>query len=203
MSEAEYSLAGEGSSAIEVKGSRFYGFAGPVLSRSAFERALADIRSRHHDATHIAYAFRLGAGGSQESYSDAGEPPGTAGAPIMRVLRGMNVTDAFVAVVRYFGGIKLGTGGLARAYAEAARAALENAKLTPYRPMLSVIAHIPYGAVAQWAIFVDRAGGVIVDQSFSEDVVVTARIPQSALEDAKSLLAELTKGKSRLEVTEG
>jgi uncharacterized YigZ family protein len=111
-----------------VKGSRFLGQAFRAPGEAEADARLGAVRRAHHAATHHCWARRLGGKGPPaERFDDDGEPSGTAGAPILAVLAGEDLRDVLLVVTRYFGGTKLGTGGLARAYADAARAALEAA----------------------------------------------------------------------------
>lgn len=107
------------------RGSRFLARAVPATSEAQATEVLAAMARQHSDATHHCFAWRLG-WPPRERSSDAGEPGGTAGKPILQVLRGAGLSDVLLVVVRWFGGTKLGKGGLARAYAAAARAALDD-----------------------------------------------------------------------------
>jgi uncharacterized YigZ family protein len=118
-------LAAAGAADLKVRRSTFLAMAAPAADDGAARAVVEELRRRHHDARHVCSAWRLGRGaGLREQRHDDGEPSGTAGEPILQAIRGLDLTDAVVAVVRYFGGVKLGTGGLARAYAAAAQAAL-------------------------------------------------------------------------------
>lgn len=120
-------LGRKGAAELTVKGSRFIGEALPVQS---VEQAIAElniIRKREYDATHHCSAWRVGQRGEEWRYSDDGEPSGTAGPPIYRHIEGRELTNVLVVVTRYYGGTNLGTGGLIRAYGDAAAAALDAA----------------------------------------------------------------------------
>lgn len=112
-----------------VDGSRFLADALPVESREDVEERVAAIRQREPTATHHCYAFRLGDEGADMRYDDDGEPSGTAGRPILRQIDARDLTNTIVVVTRYFGGTELGTGGLTRAYGDAAAAALDHASI--------------------------------------------------------------------------
>ncbi|MEZ4628203.1 MAG: YigZ family protein [Eubacteriales bacterium] len=116
----------------------------PVSSEAEAQEALAQIRKRHYDARHCCHAYRLTDGIVRSS--DDGEPSGTAGAPILSVLSGANIDNVLCAVVRYFGGVLLGTGGLVRAYGKAASEALEHVEVVQIRCLrLSVgVSHSAY-----------------------------------------------------------
>ena len=113
----------------KVKGSRFLAAVWPVDSAVEAQELLAGRRAEHRDATHCCWAWRLGLDLESRRYSDDGEPAGTAGRPILQEIDGRRLTQVLLAVTRYFGGTKLGTGGLLRAYAEAAAAVLEAATI--------------------------------------------------------------------------
>ena len=119
---------------IKVKGSRFIGEALPVDSVAAAEEALQAIRKREYDATHHCSAWRIDPEGREFRWSDDGEPSGSAGAPIFRQIEGRGLSGALVVVTRYYGGTKLGTGGLIRAYGEAASLALDEAPVREIIP---------------------------------------------------------------------
>ena len=114
---------------LEVSNSRFITTVSYVDSVNSARGFLAAVRDEMPDANHHVYAYRIGYGNSViEGMSDDGEPSGTAGPPVLAVLRGTNIGDVIVIVTRYFGGTKLGTGGLVRAYSEAARLGLSSLK---------------------------------------------------------------------------
>ena len=115
-----------GKAEIKVRGSRFIACAEPVQNEEQCKRFIAQYQKLYHDASHVCFAYRTGVGEhTVYRFSDAGEPAGTAGAPIFKVIEGAHLTDILILVVRYFGGTKLGIGGLVRAYTDSARAVLE------------------------------------------------------------------------------
>lgn len=127
-SDARQVPAREGRGEVREKASRFFGFAARASTPAEAEEFLARVRREHHDATHVAFAWKLGAGSpALVRASDAGEPGGTAGRPILGAIESAGLSDVVAAVVRYYGGTRLGTGGLARAYRLAADRALEEA----------------------------------------------------------------------------
>jgi uncharacterized YigZ family protein len=115
--------ARQGTAELREKGSRFLAIVGPAAAEEEARAALASLARSYPDATHLCWAWRLGQPPRERS-ADAGEPAGTAGVPMLQVLRGAGLSDALAVVARWFGGVKLGKGGLARAYAGAVRAAL-------------------------------------------------------------------------------
>jgi len=140
------SPAGESRAEIREKGSRFLAVLGPVAGEEEAKARLAAVEREFPDATHCCWAFRIG-DPPRERSSDAGEPAGTAGVPILQVLRGAGLSDVLAAVVRWFGGTKLGKGGLARAYAAAAREALPGLPVIVRVPTARLAFRIPYEKV--------------------------------------------------------
>lgn len=129
MQDTYRTLKGQGTAIHKVDGSRFLAEAVSVAGREDAESILEAIREREHKATHHCSAYRLGVAGEDVQYDDDGEPSGTAGRPLLRQIDARDLTNTLVVVTRYFGGTKLGTGSLARAYGDAASAALERATI--------------------------------------------------------------------------
>lgn len=139
---------------FKAKGSKHFGYVFPVEDLDAIESHLADLRKMHHAARHHCYAYRLGVDGADFRANDDGEPNNSAGPPILGALRSREVTQALAVVVRYFGGTKLGVGGLIEAYREATLAALDNGEIVerfvhqtfriefPYARMGDVMGHL-------------------------------------------------------------
>lgn len=140
--------AGPAAAEIREKGSRFLAVVAPAASEEAAREVLAALAAEHRDATHHCYAWRIGplAPGAEplERSADAGEPAGTAGAPILAVVRGAELCDVVAVVVRWFGGTKLGKGGLARAYAAATREALAGLRLEPRQLTETLELDVPF-----------------------------------------------------------
>lgn len=122
-------LATSGEGLYREKGSKFIAFAYRVGSVDEVREVMATVRKKYYDARHVCYAYMLGAARTEFRANDDGEPSGTAGRPILGQINSRNLTDVLVIVVRYFGGVLLGTGGLIVAYKEAAADALNNAEL--------------------------------------------------------------------------
>lgn len=138
--------AGESWGEIREKGSRFLAWIGPAADEDAAKAALESLSREHPDATHHCWAWRIGSPPRERS-SDAGEPSGTAGVPILQVLRGAGLSDALAVVVRWFGGTKLGKGGLARAYAAATREAMTGLPVAQRVPTVRIALQAPYEKV--------------------------------------------------------
>lgn len=144
--------------------------------------ALRAFAAQHQNAHHLAYAFRLKSeSGIVQRFSDAGEPSGTAGMPILKLIEGRDLISACVAVIRYYGGINLGTGGLARAYGGTAKMALDQAKLTEYVEMQALKLTIHYNQMDALTRVLSQCNGNIISKVFNEQVELELHLPKSAV----------------------
>ena len=168
---------------LTISRSRFIATLGQAETVAAARTFIRQIRAEMPDATHHVYAFRIGYGGSvTEGLSDDGEPAGTSGKPVMAVLRGAAVGDVVLVVTRYFGGVKLGTGGLVRAYSAAAKEALRILPLVEKVAMMTVEASVPYPAYAQFKRLLVEYQASITAETFAADVIVQVSIPADHFE---------------------
>jgi uncharacterized YigZ family protein len=179
-----------------VLNSRFITTIAPVVSTDEAKTSLTNIRAEMPDASHHPYAFRLGFGNSVvEGMSDAGEPPGTAGAPVLSVLRGTEIGDILIVVTRYFGGTKLGTGGLVRAYTDAAKTGLA-ALNTEIRTQKCVVGlEMPYHFYEIIRHLIAQYNGLVEDEIFETSVTMVVSFPVNLLPEFSHRLAEKTAGK--------
>ena len=138
-------LRREGEAAFEIERSRFIGRAVRVRNEEEAKAFLAELRKKESGATHNCFAYVADRAGNLLRFSDDGEPSGTAGMPILEVIRAKKLVETLVAVTRYFGGIKLGAGGLVRAYSRAASEALEAAEVCLYRDAVHLSFQLDYG----------------------------------------------------------
>ena len=131
MSEADsyLSLKGRSEGLFKSKGSKHFGYALPVKSESEVKEFIESLKEEHHSARHFCYAYRLGHDGAKYRANDDGEPSNSAGAPILGILKSHNLTNSLIVVVRYFGGTKLGVGGLIEAYRAAGQEAVTNGQI--------------------------------------------------------------------------
>jgi uncharacterized YigZ family protein len=135
---------------LEVRKSRFIGHAFRVNDEDAARSRIQDLRKHHWEANHNCTAWRIGADGRSQRSNDDGEPSGTAGIPMLEVLNQRNLTDVLVVVTRYFGGTKLGAGGLIRAYGSTVSAVLDIAGVVERRPMHRVVALVDHGGAGRF-----------------------------------------------------
>ena len=156
---------------------------------------LAKVRGRHPTATHNVPAFVIGHGNSIITHcSDDGEPAGTAGRPALAVLQGSGLGNVSVVVTRYFGGTKLGTGGLVRAYGDAVREVLKEVKFAALLPTTTLMFITPYRLYDQAVRFTEAHHGQILDTEFLEDITVTVRFKDEELESFTNKLSNLSAG---------
>lgn len=176
---------------VRIRSSRFIARAIPVLTAEEARQTVANITREMHDATHHCWAFRLSDGG--EASSDAGEPSGTAGRPILSAINTAGLSDVLVVVIRYFGGIKLGTGGLARAYREAAGLVLESAprSVRHRTAMLEVTYSFPQTGLVEPLL--NRFDGTKLESEYGEQVRLRVRVHRSQAADLVKLLGEALK----------
>lgn len=129
MADSYFTISKEGKGLVREKMSRFLSFAIPVSSVEEATRTIKQYQNNYHDARHVCWAYMIGSKRDIWQLNDNGEPSGTAGKPILGQINSKNITNVLVIVVRYFGGIKLGTSGLTMAYREAAREAIEDSEI--------------------------------------------------------------------------
>lgn len=181
-SDARAVPAATGRGEVREKGSRFFGVASRAVSATAAGELLEGLRREHHDATHVAFAWKTGAGAAAgRRSSDAGEPSGTAGRPIASAIDASGLTDVVVAVVRYFGGTKLGTGGLARAYRLAAERALAAAGSETLYETVRVTVRCPYEKTGAVRRLLDPPHVRLVDERFDPGPVLELEVRRSRL----------------------
>jgi uncharacterized YigZ family protein len=185
---------------IKEKGSRFISFIYPVKTKDAAETAIAGLRKKYYDSTHVCFAYRLGEGvESYFRYNDDGEPSGTAGLPIYNEIKSKSYFNILAAVVRYYGGTKLGTGGLTRAYGRAAKLVLDASVPVTVRITCSVSLSLPYDFTGELMHLINRFSIYIQKQEYSSGGIdIELDVPVAALEEFKHLITERSGGKIKL-----
>ncbi|MTI43059.1 putative IMPACT (imprinted ancient) family translation regulator [Roseibium hamelinense] len=166
---------------LEDRKSRFLAFLVPLAD---FERRLDGLCKEHRKANHIITAHRhlLADGRIEESGKDDGEPAGTSGMPTLKVLQGANLVEAAVLIPRYFGGIKLGGGGLARAYSGAAQDAIANAELVPFEHQAEKTLTAGFAASSELEQTISNLGLIVLAREYtSSGVVMTVKGPASQI----------------------
>lgn len=200
--EKTYPLpAGEARAEIRVVNSRFIATAAPAGSVEEAKAFVARIKGEFADATHNVPAYIVGYGASQITHChDDGEPSGTAGRPALAVLSGSGLGDAAVVVTRYFGGTKLGTGGLVRAYSDAVRAVLAVLPRGQRVNVHTVMLALPYNWLERLRLLVAAHGGQVLEESFAADITLTARFPVQKFPGFQAALGENSHGSLQAEI---
>ena len=195
--------AGEARAEIMVVNSRFIASAAPAFSVEEARAFIARIRAEFADASHNVPAFLIGYGASVTAHcTDDGEPSGTAGRPALAVLQGSGLGDVVVVVTRYFGGTKLGTGGLVHAYGEAVKAVLAELPRAEKIPTHTVMLACEYSYFERVRLLIQEHQGQILDEDFGADVTVTARFAVWNLQPFQDSLRELSRGALQAEIIE-
>jgi len=179
-----------------VKGSRFIGNAAPADLKKEAESFIEEIRRIHHSATHNCFAYRIDR--SLFRYSDDGEPSGTAGRPILNMIDKHKLHRLVLVVTRYFGGTKLGTGGLIRAYSEAAEATLQQAKILKKNYYLELSLRYPFEIINKVQHLVQKFDGHISDHADAKGMISRVKIFPSRREAFLTELKEQAAGKVKI-----
>jgi uncharacterized YigZ family protein len=193
--------AGEARAEIEVLNSRFIATAAPVSSVKEAREFIARVKHEFADATHNVPAYIVGYGASVIAHChDDGEPAGTAGRPALAVLRGSGLGDVAVVVTRYFGGTKLGTGGLVRAYGDAVRAVLQVVVRAERVATHTVFISMPYAYYERVRQTVSAHNGRILEEDFGQEVSMTAQFAVDLVPGFQSALSDLSNGTLQAEI---
>ncbi|PEN14070.1 hypothetical protein CRI94_06800 [Longibacter salinarum] len=179
MSDTYLTIAGPARAELKREGSKFIAEAQPVTSRENADAWFASVREREHTATHHCTAFRAGREGDVFHYNDDGEPSGTAGPPILRQIDGHDLTNTAVVVTRYYGGTKLGTGGLIRAYGDAAKRVLDAAEIVEKVVRVPVRVRFAYEDTSPASRVLDQFDLDIVDRDYSDVTEIVAGVRES------------------------
>ncbi len=202
MSEDQVLSIEDGSETeIVVQGSRFLGQAFGCDSPEAAAERVSAVRRRYHNATHHCWAWRIGLDGPMERWDDDSEPSGTAGPPILKPLQHEHLTQAMIVVTRYFGGVKLGTGGLARAYGEAARTALAAAARRVIWLTRTLSLRCDYADLGVVENCLHRTAGDLRDirREFETGPCFVVEVVRSRAERFRADLIERTAGRIRID----
>jgi uncharacterized YigZ family protein len=192
-------LGAEGRHEIKIKGSRFIALGFPIDSETKALDILDRIRKTEHAASHHCFAYIAGLDTEKFKYSDDGEPSGTAGRPIYQAISGRGLKDVLVIVVRYYGGTKLGTGGLTRAYSQAATEMLDSTRIIEMLICDRLTLKVAFGYYDRIMRIINRGEHKIISQDFADRVKLEVEIRKSQTDGFESQLIELTGG--QVEIT--
>ena len=192
----------DGTAAYEIQKSKFYAYTSHVETEAQAREFVTSIKKKHFDARHNCSAWILGADGSQQKSNDDGEPGGTAGNPILEAIKQHGLTNVVVVVTRYFGGIKLGAGGLIRAYNHTASLGLEATPQVEIKPFCLVSAEIEYtllGTVENWI----RTQGIRTRETdYLDKVTVKLLVEPHDVEKIKEALTDITAARCTITAAE-
>ena len=193
-------VAQEVSSEIVIKKSKFIAHVKPVADEAAANEFIRQISKIHREATHNVYAYRISE--QQEKCSDDGEPSGTAGRPVLNVIKGENLYNTVVVVTRYYGGIMLGAGGLVRAYSQSAsqgvgeagiitRVLCQRLRVTFMMPLFGIVKKV-----------IENSGARITDVQVTDKGIIVARLPVTEIDGLIAAVVEASAGKATIEQLE-
>jgi uncharacterized YigZ family protein len=188
-------IKSQAESKITIRGSKFLGYAYPVKDLDEVELILHDVKKKYYDATHHCYAWQLGNGNDMTfRYNDDGEPSGTAGKPIYGAIQRLDLTNVLIVSIRYFGGTKLGTGGLIRAYGQSAANTLDAAKIKTIEVGDKIRFTSTYEQHPIIMRVVNQHHIISFDQQFAENVTVTIEIDETLTEKVLDEVKNATSG---------
>lgn len=188
MSDIYYTIKTTSEAIYREKMSRFLAFAKPVNSAEEARQVIKKYQNEYHDARHVCWAYVIGPDRKEYQLNDNGEPSGTAGKPILGQINSFNLTNIVIAVVRYFGGIKLGTSGLIVAYREAARMAIESAEIIECHEKVSICFTFPYMSMNSVMKIAKREEVEIKQQQFDNSCSMTIEMRKDLHEEIKGRL---------------
>lgn len=193
------SVAGYGEDEFIIEKSRFIGYTRPVSDAQEAHDFIVMIKELHPPSTHVCSAYIVGAGGTNMRFSDDGEPSGTAGVPMLEVLKKCGVTDTVVAVVRYFGGVKLGAGGLVRAYTQGCKIALDAATITKWTRHKKLTASMDYTFQGTVTFELAKTDWLLDNTRYDDKVHFDLFIPSDEVDIAAAAFANWTSGQAVLD----
>ena len=185
-----------GESEVIIKKSRFLGTASEALTEEDAQKLVADIRKTHYSARHVCYAYSIGDENPRLKFSDDGEPGGTAGRPILDVIQNSGISNIVIVVVRYFGGVLLGIGGLVRAYTQAAQEAVQAADTKEIRLSNIYELSLDYSELDKIKYILDNTENVSYEISYSDKVQLHVIVPEESSDALMDSIVEKTAGRS-------
>ena len=191
-----------GNGEIVEKKSRFIAEVYPVTSEEEAMEILEQTRKQYWDARHHCWAYIIGRNPAAERMSDDGEPAGTAGKPILEVIRGRELTNVLVIVTRYFGGTLLGTGGLVRAYSQATQAGLAASRVMTKQPGRKITVGTDYNGIGKLQYIVGKRQIPVMDTRYGEAVEMDVLVPEEEVRALTKEITEATAGKAELDISD-
>jgi uncharacterized YigZ family protein len=192
------SIHKEGRDEIIINKSRFIGTACPVETEEEALEFIDKIKKEFKDATHNVYAYVIGENSNIQRFSDDGEPSGTAGMPVLNVIKQENIRNAAIVVTRYFGGVLLGAGGLVRAYTKSSKIALESGIIVDKKLFYDVLFKLDYTLLGKMENELLKNNFILVDKIYEEQVIIKLIAEHEDVDNIKDLVGEVTSGKSKI-----
>lgn len=191
-----------GTDEIVEKKSRFIGYVAHVESEEEADAFVLSIKKKHYDARHNCYAYVIGESQQKLRFSDDGEPGGTAGKPILEVITGLGLVDVCIVVTRYFGGTLLGTGGLVRAYTQAAQKCVEATEIINKQLVIPMDIVTNYNDLGKIQYLLGTEKIPVTESDYGEEVKLTVAVPYDDYDRLEKQLIEITAAKVTLEKNE-
>lgn len=199
MLQEYLTLKGSGSDMVVIKRSKFIGAAAPARDETEALKFLEKVREEHKQATHNVYAYQIGENNQLQRFSDDGEPSGTAGMPVLEVIKNMDLKDVVVVVTRYFGGTKLGAGGLVRAYTEGAKIGILAAGIVREVLHTRYLATIDYTFAGKLENVIMQSTWRLENTDYGADVTFTLLAPPGEGPRLEETFTEITSGQALIE----
>lgn len=189
-----------GSGEIVEKKSRFIATVRPVSTEEEALEFITEMKKKYYDARHNCSAYIIGRNSEIVRFSDDGEPSGTAGKPILEVLQKEELKDTAIVVTRYFGGTLLGTGGLVRAYTQAAKEGINDSSVITKKAGVTLGLLTDYNGIGKIQYLLAQSEIPILKSDYSDTVVIECMVPTEQLESIKKQITELTSGQCKIDV---
>ncbi len=187
---------------IIINKSRFIGYASPINSEDEAIEFINQIRKKHSDANHNVYAYVYGDNSNIQRYSDDGEPSGTAGMPVLNVIKLEELKNVVVVVTRYFGGVKLGAGGLVRAYTKGAKIGIDSGIIVDKTLFYDVQVEIDYTLLGKVENEITKNDYIIKDKVFGENVTLSILCIEEDVEKLNALILNSTSAKCKITIND-
>lgn len=191
-----------GSDEYVVEKSRFIGYAKPAKSEEEAREFIAEIKEKHKDATHNVWAYTIGMNMNIQRFSDDGEPSGTAGIPVLEVIKKEDLRDVVVVVTRYFGGVKLGAGGLVRAYTKGAKIGLDSAKKVLKKMYTHIFVELNYNLLGKFQNELTNRDIHIADMIYEDNVKIELLVENERIEEVTGFVTELSSASAKISLGE-